>query len=141
MIINPHAMKNARQFGHAWLALTLVVAAHVADETLTHFLSFYNPLVLSLRARYAWFPMPTWEFWDWLTGLCIGVTVLLVLTRWAYKGSRALRILAYPYAVLMFLNGAGHLAGAAYFGSWITGATTAPLLIVASVWLFIAAAA
>ncbi len=127
------------QFGRAWLALTLAVAAHVADETLTGFLSFYNPLVLSLRARHPWFLMPTWEFWPWLTGLCLAVAVLLVLTRWAYAGSRALRILAYPYAALMLLNGAGHLAGAAYFGSWIAGATTAPLLIVASVWVFIEA--
>src|SRR5262252_2864155 len=105
---------NARRFGHAWLGLTLVLAAHVVDEAVTDFLSFYNPIVTALRARYAWFPLPTWEFAPWLTGVCIFVVLLLALTRWAYAGSRVLRVLAYPYAVLMLINGAGHLAGAVY---------------------------
>jgi hypothetical protein len=35
-------------------------------------------------------------------------------------------------AVIMFMNGAGHLAGSAYFQRWLPGATTAPLLLVTS---------
>ena len=129
-------MANSRRFGHAWVTLSLVVAAHVADETLTDFLSVYNPAVRALHARYAWFPMPVWEFREWLTGLCVAVAVLLLLAPLAYARSRVLRVVAYPFALLMLLNGVLHLAGSAYLGYWMPGATTAPLLLVASVWLF-----
>jgi hypothetical protein len=39
--------------------LVIALAVHVLDEALTNFLEFYNPLVLSMRARIPWFPMPT----------------------------------------------------------------------------------
>jgi hypothetical protein len=35
----------------------------------------------------------------------------------------------------MFLNGLGHLGGSLYFQRWLPGATSAPLLLVASVML------
>ncbi|MBI3047579.1 MAG: hypothetical protein HYY76_04645 [Acidobacteria bacterium] len=35
----------------------------------------------------------------------------------------------------MFLNGVGHLAGSAYFGRWLPGTTSAPLVLVASLLL------
>jgi hypothetical protein len=38
----------------------------------------------------------------------------------------------------MLLNGIGHLAGSMYLRYWAPGATTAPLLVVASVWLIVA---
>src|SRR5262245_22706798 len=125
----------ARRFGTAWLALTIALAAHVADEALTDFLSVYNPTVRALRARYWWFPMPTFEFREWLVGLIVAVVVLLALTLAARAGSRITRFAAYPYAVLMLGNGMLHLVGSAYLGYWMPGATTAPLLIVASLWL------
>jgi hypothetical protein len=131
-------LKATTTFGHAWVALTLALAAHVADEALTGFLSVYNPIVQTLRARYAWFPMPTFEFREWLIGLSVAVAVLLLMSRLAYDGSRMARIAAYPYAVLMVINGLGHLAGSMYFGYWMPGATTAPLLLAASVWLLTA---
>jgi hypothetical protein len=33
----------ARKHGFAWIALCLALAVHVIDETLTDFLSVYNP--------------------------------------------------------------------------------------------------
>jgi hypothetical protein len=47
---------------------------------------------------------------------------------------------AFPFAAIMLLNGIGHLAGSIYFSRWMPGATTAPLLLGASIWLFRAAA-
>ena len=130
-------MTPYRRFGHAWLALTLALAAHVADEALTDFLSIYNPTVEAIRARYAWFPMPTFTFDVWITGLCAGVLVLLVLAPLAYRGALLTRVIAYPFAAIMLLNGVGHLAGSVYLGRWAPGATTAPVLLVASIWLLI----
>lgn len=127
------------RFGVAWLALTFSLAAHVADEALTGFLDMYNPIVRSLRVRFGWFPMPEFTFGVWLTGLCALVLFLLALSPLAFRGVRVVRVLAYPYAAIMLLNGLGHLAGSIYLARWAPGATTGPLLIVMSAWLFVAA--
>jgi hypothetical protein len=127
------------RFGGAWVALTLSLAAHVADEALTGFLETYNPIVRSLRARYEWFPMPEFTFGVWIAGLVTLVVVLLALSPLAFNRSAFTRFAAYPYAALMLLNGVGHLVGSLYLRRWAPGATTAPLLILTSVWLFAAA--
>jgi uncharacterized protein with HXXEE motif len=124
-------------FGRAWVALTAVLAAHVVDEALTGFLEVYNPIVLAARARLPWFPMPVFTFGVWLAGLCVLVAVLCAASPLAYKRSPIARRAAYPYGVIMLLNGAGHLAGSIYLQRWAPGATTAPLLLAASVWLLI----
>jgi hypothetical protein len=127
-----------KRFGHAWIALTVALACHVADEALTDFLSVYNPSVLALRDRLGWFPMPTFTFGVWLTGLCALVVALFALSPLAYRGSRFPRAVAYPYAAIMLLNGLGHAAGSVYLGRWAPGTTTAPLLFATSIWLFVA---
>ncbi|MBZ5555795.1 MAG: hypothetical protein LAO77_00835 [Acidobacteriia bacterium] len=63
--------------------------------------------------------------------------VLLLLAPLAYRGALFTRIVAYPFAAIMLLNGIGHLAGSVYLGRWAPGATTAPLLLIASIWLLI----
>ena len=125
----------SQDLGRAWITLSLVLAAHVVDEALTDFLSVYNPIVVSARARFAWFPMPTFTFGVWLAGLIGAVAILLLLAPLAYSGVTVMRLAAYPFGVLMLLNGLGHLAASGYFWRWMPGATTAPLLIAASIWL------
>jgi hypothetical protein len=129
-----------RRFGTAWLALTVILAAHVVDEAVTGFLDVYNPIVRSLRAQFAWFPMPEFTFGPWLTGLCVLVIALLAVSPLAFRRPETLRWAAFPFAAIMLLNGIGHLAGSLYLRRWAPGATTAPLLIVSSVWLLAEAA-
>ena len=43
------SMVAARAHERAWYFLVSALAIHVADEALTDFLSFYNPLVLRIR--------------------------------------------------------------------------------------------
>lgn len=117
------------------MTLSLALAAHIADEALTDFLAVYNPIVRSARERFGWWPMPTFTFDVWLAGLIAVVALLLLLTPSAYRGSRLVRAAAYPFGAIMLLNGLGHLAGSIYFGRWMPGATTAPALIAASLWL------
>jgi hypothetical protein len=140
MMIAAPASEVAHRFGRAWLALTLALAVHVADEAATDFLSVYNPLVAAARQRLGWFPMPTFTFAAWLTGLICLVAILLSLTPLAYRRVGFVRIAAWPFAIIMLLNGFGHLAGSIYFRRWMPGATTAPLLLVASIWLWRTAA-
>ena len=119
----------------AWLFLVAALAVHVADEALTGFLDFYNPLVLSLRERFWWFPMPTFTFEAWLAGLVFAVVALACATPLIGRGGAGAVVLSWAFALLMFLNGIGHLAGSVYFERWLPGATSSPLLLFASVTL------
>lgn len=134
---SPPEESSRRRVGHAWVSLTIVLAFHVADEALTDFLSVYNPIVREARARIGWFPVPEFTLGVWLTGLCVLLILLLALSPLAYRESPSVQVAAYPYAAIMLLNGIGHLVGSIYLGRWAPGATTAPLLIVASIWLLV----
>ena len=116
----------------AWVALVAALALHVIDEALTGFLAFYNPLVLQIRSRVPWFPMPTFTFDVWLTGLIVLVVLLALLSPAIRRGAAGTRVLAWTLSVIMFLNGLGHLGGSLYFGRWLPGTTSAPVLLLAS---------
>jgi hypothetical protein len=119
----------------AWLLLVAALAVHVADEASTDFLEFYNPLVLSIRSGLAWFPMPTFSFGVWITGLGFLVLVLALLAPAVRRGAVATRAASWVFCVIMFMNGIGHLAGSLYFDRWLPGATSAPLLLAGSLLL------
>jgi hypothetical protein len=119
----------------AWLLLVSALAVHVIDEALTDFLGFYNPLVLSIRSQIPWFPLPTFTFGVWLAGLLLMVIVLASLAPAVRRGGAAIRVASWVLGVIMLVNGVGHLAGSVYFQRWLPGATSAPLLLAASVFL------
>ncbi len=119
----------------AWLLLAGALAVHVADEAFTNFLDFYNPLVLSIRSRVPWFPMPEFTFGVWLAGLVVLVLVLVFLAPAVRRGAVGTRLGAWVLSAIMFLNGLGHLALSVYFQRWLPGATSAPLLLAASLLL------
>lgn len=127
------------RFGAAWLLLTAALAFHVADEALTDFLSIYNPTVESIRQQLPFFPMPTFTFRGWLTGLIIAVVVLSALSVAAFHGQRRMLPLAYVFGTLMLLNGCGHIAGSIYLGRLMPGVYTAPLLLAGSLHLIVRA--
>lgn len=137
------AADHKQNFGTAWLLLCLGFVSHVVDEALTGFLAVYNPTVLALRASYSWFPMPTYEYRDWLIGLIVANAVLLALTPLAYRNARGLRPLAYFFAAVMLLNGLGHTlftilghtVPAITFPRPAPGFYSSPLLLVTSVFL------
>ncbi|HZP00092.1 MAG TPA: hypothetical protein VFD30_07350 [Terriglobia bacterium] len=132
-------------FGRAWLALTVAFAVHVIDEASTGFLGIYNPTVTAVRARWAWFPMPVFQFREWLVGLFIAVVVCVALTPLAARNTGWLRGLAWFYALVFFLNGMGHtlvtILGHTVAGVAVSrpapGFYSSPLLFIGSVWLMI----
>jgi hypothetical protein len=130
-------------FGSAWFLLCGAFCVHVADEALSGFLDVYNPTVLAVRAHHSWFPMPTFEFREWLIGLVIANIVFLLLTPFAFQNARWLRPLAYTYAGVHLLNGMGHTL-ATIFGRTVSsvhfprpapGFYSSPLLLAASIYL------
>jgi hypothetical protein len=111
-----------RPLGHAWILLCLSLGLHVFDEATTGFLKIYNPTVIAMRERFGWWPMPTFAFGSWLSGLIIAVVVLLVLTPLVARGVTGTRALAYFFAILMLCNAGGHTL-ATIFGQTVASVT------------------
>lgn len=136
---------SASGFGSAWFALCVAFALHIFDEATTGFLAVYNPTVTILRQRWAWFPMPTFEFRGWLAMLILGCGVLFCLTPLAARGMPGLRPLAWIYAAIMFLNGMGHTlfsilghtVASVTFPRPAPGFYSSPFLFAASLWLML----
>ena len=134
-----------RSFGAPWLALCAALALHIVDEALTGFLSVYNPTVIHVRQRWAWFPMPTFEYREWLVGLIVTCMILTCLVPLAFRGARRLRPLAWIFAAIMLLNGVGHTLAtilgrtveAVTFPRPAPGFYSSPLLLAASVWMML----
>jgi hypothetical protein len=139
------AALSASGFGSAWFALCLAFALHIFDEAATGFLAVYNPTVTVLRTRWGWFPMPTFEFREWLVMLIVGCGLLFCLTPVAARGMTGLRPIAWLYAVIMFLNGLNHTlfsilgrtVASVTFSRPAPGFYSSPFLFVASVWLMV----
>jgi hypothetical protein len=135
--------QTASGFGRPWIALTIAFALHVLDEATTGFLTIYNPTVTALRSRLGWFPMPNFEFREWLFGLIAAVAVCFALTPVASSNARWLRPLAWIYALIMFLNAIGHtavtIAGRTVASVHVLrpapGFYSSPFLFVGAVWL------
>lgn len=136
---------RAGNFGLAWLLLCLAFCCHVADEALTGFLAVYNPTVVAMRAQFAWFPMPTFEYRQWLIGLIVVNILFLALSPLAYGNARWLRPLGYFFAAVMLLNGLGHTiftilgrtVPSVQFPRPAPGFYSSPLLLFASTYLFL----
>jgi len=141
----PHRPAEFR-LGVAWVLLCVALALHVTDEALTGFLSVYNPTVLALRARFGFWPMPTFEFREWLTGLAIGVLFLASLSPFAFRNERWIRPLFYFCAVATgVMNALGHVI-ATIFGQTVStvqfprpapGFYSSPLLLIVSVYALV----
>jgi len=134
-----------RQLGIAWVLLCLSLAVHVTDEALTGFLSVYNPTVIGLRDKLGFWPMPTFGFREWLTGLIMGFLILLALSPLVFHGSRWMRPLFYFFAIIMLLNGLGHTTGT-ILGHTLTsirfprpmpGFYSSPLILAASIYALV----
>jgi uncharacterized protein with HXXEE motif len=120
--------------GWAWMSLCLALAAHVFDEAMTDFLSVYNPTVQAIRQKFQFFPMPVFTFEVWLTGLIAAIIILPLLAPFAFRQRGWIRLLSYPFAILMLLNGLGHIAGSFYLGRLAPGVYSAPLLLAGSIY-------
>lgn len=127
-------------FGTAWLVATLTLALHVADEALHDFLAVYNPSALRIRRFLRGLPFPpTFTFVSWITGLALGITLLAMLTVFAYLGAPRLWLAAYVVAGIHIVNGLGHIIGSLVVRRPLPGVLSAPLLVASGLWLAYAA--
>ncbi len=123
-------------FGLAWVAATVALALHVADEAAHDFLAWYNPSALRIRRLLGGLPFPpTFTFVPWLLGLIAAVLLLGALTPFAYRGAPWLRPLAFVLSAIHIANGLLHLVASALARRRVPGVTSAPLLLLAGAWL------
>jgi len=122
--------------------LCLAFTLHVWDEAAHDFLSYYNSTVLALYGHFWWFPRMDMEFRTWIAAMLIATPVLLALTPWAYRNAGWLRPLAYVFAGIQLLNGAGPILAtirgrtvpSVHFEGPAPGVYTAPLLVALAVY-------
>ena len=126
---------QAARHVRAWYLLVAALGIHVADEASTGFLEFYNPLVLRIRDAWPAFPMPTFTFGVWLAGLVALVAALALAGPLVRRSAPGTRTASWILTTIMMLNGTGHMLGSLYFGRWLPGTTSAPLLLLASAML------
>lgn len=129
------------QFGWAWLAATIALALHVADQATHDFLAWYNPRVLRIRQALGGVPFPpTFTFWPWLVGLMAAVLALATMTPSAFAGEHWLRSVAYFLSIVHIANGLLHLGAAVAARRSVPGVLSAPLLLLTGIWLAYSAA-
>jgi predicted tellurium resistance membrane protein TerC len=104
---------------------------------MTDFLSYWNPLVHSIRERLPFAPLPTFSFPLWLGGLVFAVMVLAYLSRFAYRGVKWMKIVSYFVAVVMLFNGIQHLVASVYMQRAAPGVYSSPLLVAAAAYLLV----
>jgi hypothetical protein len=123
-----------RPYG-AWLLLCAVLAVHIADEASTRFLDLYNAEVAAMG-----FPALQFTFPMWTTLLALAVAGLLIISYWVRRGTWWTVHAAYIFVFLMLSNGIAHLGFSIHMRAWMSGAYTSPLLIAASLNLWVAIA-
>jgi hypothetical protein len=128
-------------FGWAWLAATIALALHVADEATHDFLAWYNPRALRIRQVLGGLPFPpTFTFWPWVIGLMVAVLVLAAMAPSAFAREHRLKSFAYFLSVVHIANGLLHLGASAAARRTVPGVLSAPLLLLTGIWLGYAAA-
>jgi len=128
-------MIRRSRLSQAWVALTLALAVHVVESALRDYLSFYNPLAMSLRDMLLWTWMPTFTFAAWIGGWTVILAALFGMAWFAAYGARWVVWAAFAYAEVTFLFAAAKLGFAVYLEKAIPGVYTAPLILAASTWL------
>jgi len=136
-VMREYPTSNNRRWGIAWVALCVALAVHVADETVTDFLSYWNPLVHSIREHWSFAPLPTFSFPLWFGGLIFAVLVFTYLSRFAFRGVMWMKPVSYFVAIVMLFNGIQHLVASVYLQRAAPGVYSSPLLLAAAAYLLV----
>ena len=124
---------RAGRLGRAWLLLSLSLFLHALDETLGGYLYFFES-----RAQASRF-LPGFGFGVWASLLALLCLSMFLLTPLATRRARGMVVFAPIMASLLGLNGTAHIAGWLWWGWPASGVYTAPLLLLSSVYVFVAA--
>ncbi|MBI2955840.1 MAG: HXXEE domain-containing protein [Acidobacteria bacterium] len=113
-----------------YLLLGLAQAAHSIEEMRTHLYEFFWTMTGVLHSYFPGFPQFRWDPDTFAVVNMALIAVLLGTVTFVAEGRGWALRLAGVAAVVEILNGTAHLAAALYFGSYIPGAASAPLLLI-----------
>jgi hypothetical protein len=123
-----------QRFGIWWLAFGYTLALHVLDEAGNDFLSVYNPNALRLR-RFVPF-IPVFTFRQFVGALLCGLAIWLALAPLAFHGMKWQKRLAIPLSIVVgIFNGLAHILSSLYFGRFMPGVYSAPLILLSGIML------
>jgi len=123
-----------QRFGVYWLFFGYTLALHVLDEAGHDFLSVYNPNAAAIRHALPLLPVPIFTFQTWDASLLCGLTLWLALAPLAFRGPKWMRRLAIPMAALAGIgNALGHLGSSIYYGRFMPGVYSAPLILLSGI--------
>jgi len=115
--------------GTVYLLLGVAQAAHSIEEMRTHLYEFFWTVTGLLHRAVPAFPQFRWQADTFAVVNMALIALLLGTVPFVEAGKRWALALAWVAGVVETLNGIGHLSGALYFGSYVPGAASAPLLL------------
>jgi hypothetical protein len=122
----------------AWLLVSVALAAHVADEIWHGSYGLYEDVAQIVSLIYPALELPRFNRAVWYVNLGGALAALLALTWLVRAGRRVMVPASYALATFATANGVLHLLGAAALKSAVPGVLTAPLLVAAGLFLFVA---
>ena len=134
MVSSARGSGRRSRAGLAWLLLCLVLAVHVAEETLTGFLPVYNQMAQAIRGLFPFLPVPTLSLTVWLSATIGLVAALTALAPLAYRGLALMRVATIGLSLVALANVTGHVGGSIFAGQPMPGVYSTPLLATAGVY-------
>lgn len=126
---------DTKRVGKIYLLLGLAQASHSIEEMRTHLYDFFWTATGVLHNALPGFPQFRMAA-DTFAVINMTLIALLLATVPAVSaGKRWALYLAGVAGVIEVLNGIGHLSGALFFGGYVPGAASAPLLLLLGIFL------
>lgn len=123
------------RLGTLYLLLGLAQASHSIEEMRTHLYEFFWTVTGLLHSAVPGFPQFRMSPETFATINMTLIAALLSTVPAVSAGRRWAVFLAGVVGVIEVLNGIGHLSGAVYFGGYVPGAVSAPLLLLLGIFL------
>lgn len=124
----------------AWFSACLAFAAHILDEAMHGTFGFYSDLEAMVTNILPSMHMAPFNFEVWLINLTGTMLVLFALTPLVRARNPLMVPASYLFAAFLTANASLHIVMAITRERFVTGSLTAPLVIAAGLFLFIATA-
>ena len=134
MVSSARGSGRRSRVGLAWLLLCLVLAVHIAEETLTGFLPAYNQTAQAIQGLFPFLPVPTLSLTLWLSATIGLVAALTALAPLAYRGFALMRVATIGLSLVALANVTGHVGGSIFAGQPMPGVYSTPLLAAAGIY-------
>ena len=132
--------KSVDRWTIAWLLAGAAFAAHIVDEAMSGTFGFYSDLERLLTEFMPSLNVVPFNFNVWLMNIAGAVIVLFLLTPLVRVRHPVMIPASFLFAAFLTGNSALHLLMAMTRGTLVTGSVTAPLMLAAGLFLFLATA-